>query len=157
MITYSGPVPDRTTVASYSTYAQAQRAVDELCDKGFPVDRVSVVGSDLRLVENVVGRSTRGRAAAAGAASGAWLGLFVGLLLSVFAPDGTQVLALVVEAVVFGVVLGAVLRVVAHGLSQGQRDFASQRGIVAARYEVQVDHDVADDAGNLLIKLAWRT
>ena len=84
-------IPRGQVVGTYDTYLEAQRAVDFLSDKEFPVQHVSIVGSDLRMVENVLGRLTRGRAAAAGAASGAWFGLFVGVLLSAFADDGTNV------------------------------------------------------------------
>ena len=62
-------------MASYDDYALAQRAVDQLSDDGFPVEHLDIVGSDLRLVERVTGRLTKGRAAAAGAASGAWFGV----------------------------------------------------------------------------------
>ena len=71
-------------VASYPTYEQAQRAVDHLSDSGFPVEQSAIVGSDLRLVEQVVGRLTKTRATLMGAASGAWFGLFVGLLVTLF-------------------------------------------------------------------------
>ncbi len=78
-------IPRGQVVGTYDTYVEAQRAVDFLSDKQFPVENVSIVGSDLKMVENVSGRLTRGRAALAGAASGAWFGLFVGVLLSLFA------------------------------------------------------------------------
>ena len=68
----------RQTVASYPTYAEAQRAVDSLSDAGFPVEFVEIVGYDLRQVERVTGRLTTATATGAGAASGAWFGLFIG-------------------------------------------------------------------------------
>ena len=46
---------DRTMIASYGDYAGAQRAIDYLSDKGFPVEHTAIVGSDLRLVEQVTG------------------------------------------------------------------------------------------------------
>ncbi len=54
---------------SYPTYEGAQRAVDFLSDSKFPVERTAIIGSDLRMVETVLGRLTRGRAALAGAGS----------------------------------------------------------------------------------------
>jgi hypothetical protein len=57
------------TVARFEDYQAAQRAVDRLSDDGFPVEKLDIIGSDLRLVERVTGRLTRARAAAAGAAS----------------------------------------------------------------------------------------
>ena len=70
------------------TTRPAQRAVDYLSDNQFPVERTAIVGTDLRLVENVLGRLTTGRAALAGAASGAWFGLLFGLLIGIFSDSG---------------------------------------------------------------------
>ena len=148
---------DRTPVADYRTYAEAQRAVDFLSDHEFPVEKSSIIGSDLRMVENVIGRLTRGRAALAGAGSGAWFGLLFGVLLTVFADGDGTTAGIVLECVALGIVFGAVFGFVAHAATGGKRDFASRSGIVASRYEVQVDRDVAEDAQNLLTKLAWRT
>ena len=67
------------TVARFDDYESAQRAVDQLSDDGFPVEKLDIVGSGLRLVERVTGRLTRGRAAAAGALSGLWVGLLFGV------------------------------------------------------------------------------
>ncbi|HZC19487.1 MAG TPA: general stress protein [Rubrobacteraceae bacterium] len=46
----------RRVVGSYSSYAEAQRAVDHLSDEGFAVERVSIVAEGLRFVEQVTGR-----------------------------------------------------------------------------------------------------
>ena len=42
-----------TEVASYETYAQARAGVDFLSDAGFDVSAITIVGSDLHLVERV--------------------------------------------------------------------------------------------------------
>jgi hypothetical protein len=86
------------TVAQFDDYDSAQRAVDRLSDDGFPVEKLDVVGSDLRLVERVTGRLTRMRAAGAGAASGLWLGLLFGLLIGLFATGSSFLLALATGA-----------------------------------------------------------
>jgi hypothetical protein len=145
--------PRGQVIGTYDTYLEAQRAVDFLSDKEFPVQHVSIVGSDLRMVENVLGRLTRGRAAAAGAASGAWFGLFVGVLLSVFADDGTNVLWLIVSAIIYGAVFGAVFGFVGHAMSGGRRDFTSRSKIVASSYEVRCTWAEADRARELLAGL----
>src|SRR5919112_5383814 len=88
MTTPGLPVPlpvGRHAVGSYPDYRQAQGVVDHLSDAGFPVETVSIVGADLRLVERVTGRVTRGKAAAAGALSTGWLGVLFGLFLGLFA------------------------------------------------------------------------
>jgi hypothetical protein len=55
------------TVSSFSSYEDAQQAVDRLSDASFPVENAKIVGQDLELVERVLGRMTYARAAAAGA------------------------------------------------------------------------------------------
>lgn len=150
------PRPDRPVVGSYPSYEKAQRAVDYLADSKFPVEKTAIVGSDLRMVETVLGRLTRGRAALAGAGSGAWFGLLIGLLLALFAGDQTNAWALMLSAVIYGAMFGAIWGSALHALTRGRRDFTSRSQIVAARYDVVCDPDVAEDAQNLLIKLGWR-
>ena len=76
----------RTVIASVSNYAEAQQLVDTLADRNFPVEHVDLVGSDLHLVEHVIGRLTTARAALGGAISGAWLGLLIGLVFWIVTP-----------------------------------------------------------------------
>jgi len=146
-------IPRGQVIGSYDTYAEAQRAVDYLSDEQFPVQHVSIVGSDLRMVENVLGRLTRGRAALAGAASGAWFGLFVGVLLSLFA-DNANSFALIVAALLYGAVFGAIFGFVGHALSKGKRDFTSRSKIVASAYEIRCVWAEADRAREVLAGLA---
>jgi hypothetical protein len=146
-------IPRGQVVGSYDTYAEAQRAVDFLSDEHFPVQHVSIIGSDLRMVENVTGRLTRGRAALAGAATGAWFGLFVGVLLSVFAQEGTNAVVLVLSAVAYGAVFGAIFGFVGHAATGGRRDFSSRSRIVSGRYEIVCTWAEADRAREVLTRL----
>ncbi|MGZ4595042.1 MAG: general stress protein [Actinomycetes bacterium] len=146
-------IPRGQVIGQYDTYAEAQRAVDFLSDEGFPVQNVSIVGSDLKMVEKVTGRLTRGRAAAAGAASGAWFGLFVGVLLAVFAKSGTNVFALVVAATIYGAVFGAIFGFVGHALSGGKRDFTSRSKIASSHYEIVCTWAEADKAREVLARM----
>lgn len=56
----------RRAIGSYENYSEAERAVDYLSDNGFPVERVAIIGSDVKLVEQVVGRLDHGGAALRG-------------------------------------------------------------------------------------------
>jgi hypothetical protein len=133
----------RRTVASYESYAEAERVVDFLSDRGFPVDRVAIIGQDLQLVEQVIGRMDYGRAALNGAASGALPGVLIGWifgLLNWLDPVvGGLVLAL--YGLIFGAVVGALLGMVFDAAQRGRRD-----------YEVVTDAEVADEAARLLAK-----
>jgi hypothetical protein len=136
-------------VATYDTYAAAERAVDRLSDSGFPVEHAEIVGRDLSLVEQVTGRLTPARAAAAGAGTGAYLGLFIGLLVGLFT-TGPEWIGLIIGGLVIGAVWGGVFGFVAQWATRGRRDFSSASGIVAGRYDVTVSAEYADRARQLL-------
>jgi len=123
------------TVARFDDYDSAQRAVDRLSDDGFPVEKLDIVGSGLRLVERVTGRLTTTRAAAAGALSGLWAGLLFGILLGLFT-SGHSFFAIAVTGAAIGAGGGAVFGYAAHARTRGQRDFSSVRQLVAAHYDL---------------------
>ncbi len=139
------------TVATYPDYQQAQRAVDFLSDTNFRVERVAIIGTGLRTVENVLGRLTVGKAALAGAASGAWFGLFIGVLLGLFSvSDWWKV---ILSTVLIGIFWFALFGAIAQAMTKGQRDFTSQKSLQATEYGISVDAAYADQATQLLARL----
>jgi hypothetical protein len=142
----------RTTVATYDNYRDAERAVDFLSDRDFPVERAAIIGTGLRTVEQVAGRVTTGRAALIGAGQGAVVGLLFGLLFGLFF-EGPAFLGVVAYGVILGTVFGATFAAIGQAMQGGRRDFASVRGMQAERYEVQVDHEVAARAKQLLAEM----
>jgi hypothetical protein len=139
----------RRTVAEYSSYRDAERAVDRLSDQNFPVERVAIVGTGLRSIEAVIGRVTTWRAALTGGVQGAVIGFFFAVLFGLFL-SGPEFLGLLAYALATGVVTGAIFGAVWHAAQGGRRDFASIGGTYAERYEVQADEQVADEARRLL-------
>ncbi|NTW40605.1 MAG: hypothetical protein HGA44_12085 [Cellulomonadaceae bacterium] len=125
--------PQGEQVAAYATYLEAQHAVDHLADKEFPVQHVTIVGTDLKMVERVTGRLTYSRVALAGLASGAWFGLFVGLLLSLFATTDSASIA-ILPAIAIGAAFGILFSVISYAFTGGRRDFTSSSQIVASTY-----------------------
>jgi hypothetical protein len=142
------------TLASYTDYPSAQQAVDFLSDNKFPVERTAIIGTDLTLVETVLGRMTTARAALAGLVTGAWFGLFIGLLFGIFAV--TNWLAVIVIAVVIGAIWGAIFGAIAHAMTGGRRDFTSASSLRANRYALTVDVNLADQARQLLNQMHWQ-
>ena len=140
--------PQGETVAAYDTYLQAQRAVAHLADKDFPVQLVTIVGTDLRMVERVTGRLSYPRAALGGFLTGAWLGLFVGLLLSLFSVEGSS--TPIVSAILIGGAFGMLFSVVTYSITRSRRDFTSTSQIVASSYAVLCKAEQANKARNLL-------
>jgi heat induced stress protein YflT len=145
----------RRVVASYGSYAEAQRAVDHLSDERFPVERVSIVAEDLRFVEQVTGRRGYGQAALQGASSGAIVGAIFGFFLGLFNIFDPVVSALLLAfyGLIFGAIIGALIGLVSQALTEGRRDFSSVGGIEAGRYNVMVDEEVAEEASKLLAGL----
>lgn len=143
-------LPAGDEVAAYSTYLEAQKAVDYLSDNKFPVENVTIVGTDLRMVERVTGRLTYGRVALAGALSGAWFGFFVGLLITLFAGEaGFQVMF---AGIALGAGFGLLFSILSYTFTGGRRDFTSSSQIVAATYAILCGHDHASDARALLMR-----
>jgi hypothetical protein len=145
--------PTGFAVAAYPTYAQAQAAVEHLVKHDFSVQDVTIVGSDLQMVERVIGRLTAGKLAAAGAASGAWLGLFVGLLMSFFSQVTGGILLLIVVSVAIGAAFGAIMGYLGYSVAKGRRDFTSSSQVVARRYDVLCEPRSAEQARDLLSKM----
>lgn len=139
------------SLAVYDDYAAAQRTVDFLSDKDFPVQHLMIVGTDLKRVERITGRLTWGRVALGGILSGLWLGLFVGLIFSFFVEE--EVLAMILSTVLLGALFGLVWALLGYAFTRGHRDFSSITQVVATRYEVLVEHKVAGEARELLAGL----
>ncbi|MDQ4039271.1 MAG: hypothetical protein M3313_13205 [Actinomycetota bacterium] len=145
---------DGTRIATFTSYAEAQRAVDYLSDNKFPVENTSIIGSDLRMVEQITGRLTWARAALAGAATGAWFGLFVGLLLGLFSPGNRELVTLVLFGLLYGAVFGLIFGLIGYAATRGRRDFTSTSQVVASTYDVMCLPNHAQEAQELLAKLS---
>jgi hypothetical protein len=150
-----GPHGTRRTIRTDADYRDSERAVDWLADHGFAVERVAIVGTGLRYVEQIAGRVDTRRAALLGAGQGAWIGLFFGLLFGLFF-NGAAFFGVVLYGLVAGTVFGAAWGAGLHYMQQGRRDFASVAGTRADRYEVQVDEDAATEAEQLLATMPAR-
>ena len=135
----------RRTVASYPSYADAERAVDRLADLDFPVERVAIIGQDLETVEQVTGKLDYPTVAWRGAVSGAVPGALLG-----WADPLVSALLLALYGLLIGAVIGAIIAMILYALQGGRRDFASVTVMRPRRYEVVVDDDVADQAVRLL-------
>ena len=48
------------SLGTFEKYEEAQKAVDTLSDNEFPVQNCLIVGTDLKQVERITGRLTRG-------------------------------------------------------------------------------------------------
>lgn len=141
----------RLPVASFTRYADAEHTLDLLTGSSFPVHRLALVGGDLKLVEEVTGRLTLLRAGTWGVGAGAWVGALMALFAYVV--NRSELLVLLSWGVLLGALFGAALGLGAYAATGSTRDFTSRRRLVAARYELYVDRDVAACAWRLLLHL----
>ncbi|WP_051681803.1 general stress protein [Cellulomonas sp. HZM] len=143
-------LPQGDAVATYGTYSEATKAVEVLATHEFPVQLVTIVGTDLRMVERVTGRLSYPRVASGGFVMGAWFGLFVGLILTWFTTEdrGTPI----VPAMIIGGAFGLLLSVLTYAFTRGRRDFTSASQIVASSYTLLCDASKAHQARNLLMQ-----
>lgn len=144
-------VPTGDTVGSYTSYLDAQKAVDYLADQQFPVQMVSIVGNELKMVERVTGRLSYPRVALSGALSGMWFGLFVGVMLSFFAPSPGYFS--IMTSVLMGAAFFMLFGIVTYAMQRGKRDFTSTSQVVATSYDVIVAPEAAHEARRLLQQL----
>ncbi|MDP8942645.1 MAG: glycine zipper family protein [Actinomycetota bacterium] len=144
--------PAQRVVASFRRYADAERAVDYLLDRGIPADRVAIVASDLRLVERLTARLGYAGAATNGAVAGAVIGALFGFVAGIFDWIEPLVagLALALYGLVLGGLAGAVAGAVLHAVWRPRRDFSSVGRLEARRYDVMVDETRATEAVEVL-------
>jgi hypothetical protein len=149
------PRTPRRVVATFGSYAEAERAVDLLSDRKFPVEHTAIVARDLDYVEQVTGRMTYWRAMGLGALNGAVIGLLIGWLFGLFNWFDPIVSAfwLALDGLWFGALVGAAMGLIAHALTGGRRDFAAIGGFRAKHYDVVVDEALADEAEVILAGL----
>lgn len=141
-------LPHPISLQVFEDYEQAQRAVDYLSDREFPVQNVMIVGTELKQVERVTGRLTAGRILASGAASGAWMGAFFGLLMWAFVQGGGP--AQFITAMLVGAIFGMIWALILYRFTGGARDFTSVSQVIATRYEVLVEAEFIGQARALL-------
>jgi hypothetical protein len=129
--------------------------VDYLSDEKFPVERVAIVGEGLRLVEQVTGRRTWGKAIRDGLLGGLITGMLFGWLFGAFNLISPLVSAVTLAfwGLIVGAVIGAMTGVIGYALSGGRRDFTSVGSIQAEHYNIMVDTEMANDAERLLARL----
>jgi hypothetical protein len=132
----AAPAGEQESLGSYTTYAEAQHVVDYLADHDFEVETTQIIGSDLRMVEQITGKLTWPRAVLSGVAGGAWFGVFVGLLLNILTT--ATFWRAMSFGVSWGVIFGGVFAAAGYGLTAGRRDFTSRSATMPSRFEVLV-------------------
>ncbi len=138
----------QVSLGNYATYGEAQEVVDRLADHDFEVETTQIIGSNLRMVEQVTGRQSWPRAILGGMAKGVWFGLFIGLLLSILSTN--SFLGSIIWGMGWGIIFWGAFAAFDFGRTRGRRDFTSLTMTQPTSYEVLVQTGFADRARSTL-------
>lgn len=138
-------LPDGTSVADFSNYADAVKYVERIIRGDFPASAISIVGTNLSTVERVRGKVNYARIALSGAVTGIWIGLIFFLVFGSSADQATAQLNLG-SAILIGAGIGMLLQVIRFSLARNKRGFSSGSLVIAAKYEVVVPSDLSSEA-----------
>lgn len=151
-----GPViPKGFVLGEFVNYQDAAQLVDRLVSGDFTPAKISIVGSDLKLVERVRARLGYGRVAFSGAMTGFWLGLLFALLIGAgieVSPEGgvNYLPDQFFSVLVIGAGIGMLISIVRFAIAKNKRSFISSQMPVAQRYEVIVPETDAALAQKIL-------
>jgi hypothetical protein len=150
-------IPGGHSMGEFASYQLATEFVNKLIDGDFTAAKISIVGSDLKLVERVRGRLGYGRIALGGALTGIWIGLLIAILFGA----GIEVTAdnqinyvpeQFIAALVIGIGIGMLINILRFSFSKNRRNFVSAPISVAQNYQVIVPNEDADAAREALAK-----
>lgn len=132
----AGKVDVGETVASFSDYEKAQKAVASLLEADIPPRDIAIVGSGLRSVERITGKLGYVTAARSGLINGLLLGFAAAAMTAIFNPASPP-------QVYFGTVLvcmalGMALAFMSYLIMRKRRSFASVMAVVSEHYDVSV-------------------
>lgn len=124
------------TVASFTQYEGAQKAVSALIAADVPAREIAIVGAGLRSIERITGRLGYATAARSGAINGLMLGVLFSFIFVLGAPT-VQIQAFV-GVLLVGIAIGMLLNILMFSIVRRRRDYASVMQVVADHYEVKV-------------------
>lgn len=124
------------TVASFTNYEGAQKAVSSLIAADVPAKEIAIVGQGLRSIERITGRLGYGAAARSGAVNGLVLGVLFAFIFVLGTP--TVAIQAFVGVLLVGIAIGMLMSIILYSFVRRRRDFASVMQVVADHYEVRV-------------------
>lgn len=149
MLNAAMPTPEvGETVATYTKYEGAQKAVSTLIAKDVPARDIAIVGQALRTVEKVTGKLGWARAAWQGALNGIMIGLLFAAFAVIWSPD--LAMPMIGGILLIGVGFGMAFRLLSYSIVRRRRDYASIMAVSADRYEVTVMSAHVAEARRLL-------
>lgn len=144
-------IPTGEDLGTFEAYPDAQELVNRLVTEGVPARALSIIGSDVTMVERVTGTTGYGRAALSSAISGSWLGALVGLVWIIINP--TDVVTPLAAGLLIGAGGGMVVGMLIFSLTPGpKRLYRSMQQVIARSYRVVVEQAASEQAKKAMAK-----
>ena len=145
-------IPHGEVLGSYRTHEDAQKAVRFLAEKDFDVSSLTIVGSNLKIVEPVTGMLTWAAAAGRGALSGAWIGMLFGLVFMLLGggTDASLTTGALLPGIVIGVGLGMIWGIALKAINRKQSAVMSSPQVLATTYDIICPPGVVNEAQAIL-------
>lgn len=143
-------VPTGEILGTYRSREEAQATISYLGQQGFNVRALSIVGSDVKIVETVMGIMSWAQAAGRGALTGAWLGLLFGLLMSFFSGQESLSSGALLPGIIIGIGLGMLWGIVTRALVGRKNNVIARPQVVANEFQIVCDPALANEARALL-------
>lgn len=124
------------TVASYTSYEAAQKAVTELIASEVAARDIAIVGKGLRSIERITGRLGYATAARSGAINGILIGLLFSAILMIGNPEAP--IQLFFGVLLVGIAIGMLLSLTMFAIVRRRRNYSSVMQVVADHYELTV-------------------
>jgi uncharacterized membrane protein len=148
-----------TIVANFPSHTEAERVVIELQNKGFDVQKLSIIGKDYRTTEHVRGFLTWQDVATDSAKGAGYFGSFAGGLFGILAGAGVLFIPGIGQVVVAGPIVG-VLAGWLEGMLVGAVSGAAIGGLAGALAglgipkEEIVKYEAKIEAGEFMVLVA---
>lgn len=144
------PLAHGVTLATFDSYEQAQQAVNRLAGEDFDVKQVSIIGTELRSIEQVTGALTVARVAMNSAFNGLMFGFMFALVLVLLGPQPQVNLAQLAVPPLVGCAIGLILGLLVYSMARRRRGYTSVQRIVPGRFAVMTSPQFAERARQIV-------
>ena len=142
-------VAEARAVATFDSFEEARATQNYLLTHGLAPDELTIIGTDVRLVERRMGADWWRSVITVGLLTGLVWGAGLALVLWLLIP-GVSLVRVIVTGLLCGLVYGFVTALVTQGMGHAEHDPAWSMQPVARAYAVQAHGVVADQAKALL-------
>lgn len=136
---------DGVRLAVFRSRQEVGQALRQAAEAGVDLAGVRVVGSDLRVVTEILGSVTLSRHVARASFGGLWYAVLLSLLLFLFYPQ-VNVAALVLLGA-GGLLAGLTVGSVTWFFGNGSKQFRTHRGLVPSAYTLVADENIPQLSG----------